>query len=63
MSRSKKKQPYRESRRFDPTCRNHGSCPYCADGRQHKHLRVNRYSDTDIEESIQEVATERNLLY
>ena len=39
MSRSKKKSPYRESRRFDVTCRNHGKCSYCADGRQHKFKR------------------------
>lgn len=32
MSRSIK-QPYRKSRRFDKTCRNHGSCPYCRNNR------------------------------
>lgn len=29
------KQPYRKSRRFDKSCRNHGSCPYCYDNRMY----------------------------
>jgi hypothetical protein len=32
MSRSIKR-PYRKSRRFDKTCRNHGSCSYCRNNR------------------------------
>jgi hypothetical protein len=28
-----KKQPYRKSRRFDKTCRCHGSCSYCTNNR------------------------------
>lgn len=24
---------YRKSRRFDRTCRNHGACPWCREGR------------------------------
>lgn len=32
MSRSRK-QPYRKSRRFDKTCRCHGSCSYCQGNR------------------------------
>ena len=27
------KRAYRESRRFDKSCRNHGGCPYCEGGR------------------------------
>ena len=27
------RQPYRKSKRFDRSCRNHGSCPYCRDNR------------------------------
>ncbi len=34
MSRTRK-QPYRKSRRFDRTCRNHGSCTYCQSNREH----------------------------
>ena len=32
MSRSVK-QPYSGSKRFDVTCRNHGSCPHCRKNR------------------------------
>ena len=32
MSRTHK-APYTGSKRFDKTCRNHGSCPYCRDNR------------------------------
>jgi len=32
VSRTKKK-PYRGSKRFDKTCRNHGSCPWCKGNR------------------------------
>ncbi len=39
MSRTYRKEEYRESRRFDKTCRNQGSCPYCAEGRKHKARR------------------------
>jgi hypothetical protein len=28
-----RKQPYRRSRRFDKTCRCHGSCSYCESNR------------------------------
>ena len=31
-----KRKPYYGVKRIDPSCRNHGSCPYCSDGRQHK---------------------------
>jgi DNA repair photolyase len=35
MSRSRKKNPYRKSRRFDLSCRCHGGCPYCYQNRMH----------------------------
>ena len=31
-----KRKPYRKSKAFDRTCRNHGSCPWCANNRKHK---------------------------
>ena len=33
------REPLRGSARFDWSCRPHGSCAYCAEGRQHKHKR------------------------
>jgi len=33
QNRKDHRRPYYDSRRFDYTCRNHGSCPYCTGGR------------------------------
>lgn len=33
------RKEYYDSRRFDHTCRNHGSCSYCSKGRQHNSKR------------------------
>ena len=30
------RKPYRGSKAIDGTCRNHGSCPWCKENRQHK---------------------------
>lgn len=49
MSRTKK-QPYTKSKRFDKTCRNHGSCPYCKENRLHTHSAAEFYSRQDFEE-------------
>lgn len=29
------RKPYRKAKRIDKSCRNHGSCPYCAGNRKH----------------------------
>ncbi|MBO7330061.1 MAG: hypothetical protein J6W00_14965 [Lentisphaeria bacterium] len=29
------REPYRKSKAFDKTCRNHGGCPYCQGNRKH----------------------------
>lgn len=42
MSRTwhrKRDEERRGSKRFDKTCRNHGGCPWCENGRKHKHDR------------------------
>lgn len=31
-----RRKPYRGSKVFDYTCRNHGSCPWCEENRKHK---------------------------
>lgn len=43
-----RRQPYYRSQRFDRTCRNHGSCPYCANGRMHKHRRREPIPDDNM---------------
>lgn len=34
-----RRKKYYDSRSFDASCRAHGRCPYCANGRQHKHKK------------------------
>lgn len=34
-----KRKPYKGAKAVDRTCRNHGGCPYCANGRKHKTRR------------------------
>ena len=38
MSRSKKK-PFTGSKASDKSCRSHGSCPWCENGRKHKNRK------------------------
>lgn len=33
------RKPYYKSKRFDRTCRNHGSCKWCEGNRLHKHKK------------------------
>ena len=34
-SGKERRKPYRKSKVFDKTCRNHGGCPYCEGNRKH----------------------------
>ena len=46
------RKPYRKSKRFDKTCRNHGSCPYCRDNRLHNRYKtVYAIHLTDVREA------------
>lgn len=36
-----RRRPYRDSRRFDRTCRNHGSCSWCERNRTIGRRRLN----------------------
>ena len=31
-----RRKPYRGSKAIDPSCRNHGGCPWCEENRKHK---------------------------
>lgn len=44
------RKPYKRSKAFDHTCRNHGSCSYCSDNRQINKTRALLYAQQDIEE-------------
>lgn len=45
------RKPYRKSKRFDKTCRNHGSCPYCRDNRLHNRYKTDEDSRLKIKEA------------
>lgn len=34
------RKPYRKSKAFDGTCRNHGSCPWCENNRTHQQQKA-----------------------
>lgn len=48
MSRSRKKNPYRETREYDPSCRCHGGCPYCELGKQHFDTKRRAAADEQV---------------
>ena len=31
-----RRKPYRGSKAIDPSCRNHGGCPWCEENRKHE---------------------------
>jgi len=35
----RKQYPPRSAKAVDGSCRNHGSCPWCQNGRKHKHKK------------------------
>jgi hypothetical protein len=41
-NRKDKRKPYRKAKAIDPTCRNHGSCPYCRENRTHQGKRISK---------------------
>ena len=47
MSKTQRK-PYRGSRRFDKTCRCHGSCPYCRGNRTHNDRKRRKAAEQAI---------------
>ena len=44
--------PYRGPKVIDYTCRNHGSCPWCAENRKHK-FRDKSYTPAEQTSAIQ----------
>jgi len=45
-----KRKPYRKSKAFDKSCRNHGYCPYCRNNRLFKNKMRALITKDDIEE-------------
>lgn len=44
------RKPYRGSKAFDKTCRNHGSCGWCKDDREHKNKKRQAATDARLED-------------
>ena len=48
-----KRKPYRGSKAFDCSCRNHGTCEWCRMNRMYKNIRARLKADNDLkDESI-----------
>lgn len=61
------RKPYRGSKAIDPTCRNHGGCPWCEENRKHKfrnkggecvRKEVHYFADDDTEFDTEEECLE-----
>ncbi len=52
MSRTVRK-PYTKSKRFDRTCRNHGSCPWCEGNRTHNYTKRLKAAEECLREAFQ----------
>lgn len=37
--KKEKRKPYYGAKSIDPTCRNHGGCPWCEENRKHKYRK------------------------
>lgn len=46
-----KRRPYRGSKRWDRSCRNHGGCGYCRGNRLHGRKLAERSADEQVRES------------
>ena len=42
------RKPYRRSKRFDRTCRNHGSCGYCYNDKTYFDRKFRHATDLDL---------------
>lgn len=51
-NRKDKRKPYRDSRRFDRTCRCHGSCAWC----RGKRTFTNRKREAEAQEELRQLA-------
>lgn len=46
------RKPYRKSKAFDCSCRNHGSCGYCEDNRTFFDRKARKFADDEIREFL-----------
>lgn len=53
-----KRKQYTKSKRFDPTCRNHGACSLCRDNRVHFDVRHRKAAEQDLNDFKRKEETE-----
>lgn len=53
-NRKDHRKPYRKSKAYDRSCRNHGSCPWCLGNRQYSNKK--RQSMAEISPSATEIS-------
>jgi len=51
QSGKERRKPYRKAKAIDYSCRNHGSCPYCRNGRL-RHHKLQEVLDQEAEEEL-----------
>lgn len=56
LSGKEHRRIYQDSRRYDRTCRAHGSCDWCCEGRQHGHKKAEKFSREALETFLREEA-------
>lgn len=60
-SGKEKRKPYRKSKAFDGTCRNHGSCPWCERNRKHFDVKSRFDADDEIKNwELEQLVDEEN---
>lgn len=48
--KKEKRKPYHGSKSIDPTCRNHGGCPWCEENRKHKYRKREESARSQLED-------------
>lgn len=48
--KKEKRKPYRKSKAFDCSCRNHGSCAWCRRDRLHKFTKAEKEAAAKLKE-------------
>lgn len=46
------RKPYRGSKSFDPSCRNHGGCAWCEANRKHKFIITEQKMKNDFKDYL-----------
>jgi len=60
LSGKEHRKPYTYAKGIDPSCRNHGSCPFCQSNRLYRTLREKERTETALrEETMREPKTKR----